>query len=232
MTFNIAFNQSWTAQIEKERATAARQRALLRAKSEGSLSLTSPDAFREHVEGAPQRRRRKVHKSQKPRKYDTNYIYGIASPAYGNAAMCPLTYKEGCNSCKPQEMWPVTDGSVLPKPERAPREYDSNYVFAIGDHRCPYQMWPKDISHLGEKSKDRLARLMREAEEAEEAKKNPPKPRPPPSAMRPQLTPESQLYAASRQPVRPMVRQAQQGSGRMIWPQDVSHFSGIAVNYN
>ena len=40
------------------------------------------------------------------------HIIRVASPGYGRAAVTVSVGREGCNSKKPGEMWPVTDGSA------------------------------------------------------------------------------------------------------------------------
>eukprot|EP00928_Gymnodinium_smaydae_P080056 TRINITY_DN6385_c0_g1_i1.p1 TRINITY_DN6385_c0_g1~~TRINITY_DN6385_c0_g1_i1.p1 ORF type:complete len:192 (-),score=31.29 TRINITY_DN6385_c0_g1_i1:196-690(-) len=46
----------------------------------------------------------------------------------------------------PQQFVPVIDGSVAPKPSRVPREFPSNYVFAMAPLGSPFMIWPSDMS--------------------------------------------------------------------------------------
>jgi len=111
------------------------------------------------------RKRRMVHK-EKP--YDWAHVVQISGPGFGGAQCTLLPHKEGCNAKNPNEMWPVTDGSVLPKPDRAPREFPSNYVFAKGPKPgmgsgCMF--WSKNETHLREKPRDRMTREIAELED-------------------------------------------------------------------
>jgi len=220
MAININFNMSWTKTIERERATQAAQRRLQRAKSD---ALLSPAELQERDEAKfgyrPSGRKRiMVHKKKQ---LDSGYIIGIASPGYGRAAAVTLPHKEGSNGTRPNEMWPVLDGSVLPKPERAPREYPSNYVFAQGDE-CGYMYWKGNDTHLRESNKDKLKRQLKEAEEEQQMHMSMSKSAPSLGGRRSPLCCTSLPDVEPTKPPKRMVRPAQgTHMGFMIWPQDV-----------
>jgi len=219
MVEGIAQMMSWTKCIERERATLARSRALWKAKSEASMPAVA-------VESTQRRRKRKP--KPKP-KLDAAYVTSIASPGYGRAASVPLPHREGSNSMKPNEFWPIIDGSVAPKPERAAREYGPDYIFAVGTGTGS-MMWPQDVSHGRDTVK---ARNQLQARQAGQISGSPEHHANGKEASRslPCLTEptDSRLRGGEKGSLSPggsigsrrLVRKAQSTtSGSMMWPQD------------
>merc|ERR1719333_833626 len=127
----ITTMMSWAHACEKERKTLADQRRMMRAKSEGALKLPpapgSPQA--EGQRKSQRSKRRKPEKAKAP--YDVRHIMKVASPGFGDAAATVPVARDGSLALKPSELYPMTDGSMLPKPDRAPRVFADNYVFAV-----------------------------------------------------------------------------------------------------
>jgi len=123
------------------------------------------------------------------------HIFRVSSGAYGNAASAPVPQKNGVFAVKPNNLWPVTDGSVLPKPEPGSKSYGPTYVFSKsapqggpGEGR---QYWPQNRTHLNE----HLIMVQQGKAAASGTKPEPP----PPPDGRCQVIPKSHNYACGPQ---------------------------------
>lgn len=222
MACTEAYNKLWTHAIEKERAIQARQRKdylkMLQEEAQGSRAPRKRiPGQRELAPGGGSPTGRNLGKSS-----SMPSLHGSRPASSAGVFQPPIpgaSLESTLSHTKPNNMVPVLDGTISPKPMPGNRGLPSGYIAAVGTN-MGVLMWPGSVSH----KRSRRPRTGAGAPADAPPEASPASPvRAPSAPATPGPADEGNLQEfASSRPAKPLVRRSMATSmGKMIWPQDM-----------